>query len=118
MPGLAELAFDDVEGEQLLPTWSVGDRLRLRFSAAVNVKPGWPLAGGRSFVDATFGFSSNLGDDYSVCGAHLKPLPWCILASPPLTRTRGRLAGRMVGRLYFSNHGALIRIEARSKARI
>ena len=37
----------------------------MRFDSGTNVKPGWPIEGGRDFVDAIFAFSSPLGNDYS-----------------------------------------------------
>ena len=38
----------------------------MRFDSPVNVKPaGWPIEGGREFVDALFAFSEALGDRYT-----------------------------------------------------
>ena len=65
VPGIVHVELVDLQNGALRAAWSSGDILRVRFSTAVNVKAGWPLDGGRDFVDALFGFSEPLGADYS-----------------------------------------------------
>ena len=65
VPGVVQLVFRDTTKFGPRPTWSVGDTLRVVFDSAVNVKPGWPVAGSRDFVDALFQFSHSLGESYS-----------------------------------------------------
>ena len=65
VPGIVQIAFVDRARAGPRPTWSVGDALRLRFDSPVNVKPGWPIEGGRDFVDALFTFSEPLADAYT-----------------------------------------------------
>ena len=64
VPGIVHVELVDLQSGALRAAWSSGDILRVRFSTAVNVKAGWPLDGGRDFVDALFGFSEPLGADY------------------------------------------------------
>ena len=65
VPGIVKMTFLDRTRSGARPTWSVGDALRISFDSPLNVKPGWPVAGARHFVDALFSFSHSLGDDYS-----------------------------------------------------